>query len=115
MEIESAITERRWHPRRRRVPGNFRAILSTRNSIANYVIRDLSAGGALVVGVPLSVGTLIELVLGSHAQEPVRVLGRVVRSFGSSSGVAFLHRGDDAEDAIQSLVLKRLEQVARRD
>ena len=112
MELQSPVTERRRHPRRRNPSTHVRAIVRTRDSIGEYVIHDLSAGGAFLVGTPLDEKTLVEVVLHDPGGEPIRVMGRVVRSAETGAAVAFVHQGDDAEDGIQTLVLQQLEASA---
>ncbi len=106
---QTPLDERRRAVRRVLASHQIRAIVRTRTGLSEYAVANLGPGGALLVGPPLRVHALVEVVLRAPGGEPVRVLGRVAHARGSEAGVGFLHRDDDAEDRIQAMLLEALE------
>jgi hypothetical protein len=107
------LKERRAHRRSEIVativldPGTGRA--------TSYVVRNLSAGGALLAGDPVPLlGTQLRVVLnlrtGSQISLTAEVIrGEPLRAAARTFAIAFRHISADAEDLIQDAVLAELE------
>ncbi|MFH0899764.1 MAG: PilZ domain-containing protein [Pseudomonadota bacterium] len=104
--------ERRKHPRCEVVAS---AIVLTRCRFAGtFVVQDLSAGGALLIGDPrLEQGERIRLLLQLPGMKGIGLSAEVVRTEDRgrehSFAVAFRQPSAPAEDAIQEIVLSTLE------
>lgn len=83
--------------------------------IGDYLLQNLSAGGALLInGPPLVVGAPLFLVLQGACGTPFRVGGVVLRSelnvdLGPTAAVAFRGSTQAQQDLLQDLVLRALE------
>ena len=107
------INERRVHRRSNIVativldPGTGRA--------TSYVVRNLSAGGALLAGEPVPLlGTQLRVVLnlrtGSHINLTAEVIrGEPLRAAAPTFAIVFRQISADAEDLIQDAVLAEVE------
>ncbi len=113
MPKQTKLDERRRAVRRVLAGHEIRAIVRTRDGLSEYAVANLGPGGALLVGPPLEAHALVEVILRAPSAEPVRVLGRVVHARDAEAGVSFLHRDDEAEDRIQTMLLEALERQRR--
>jgi PilZ domain-containing protein len=81
----------------------------------HYVVRNLSAGGALLGGHPVpSLGTPLRVVLNLRTGKAINLAAQVVRHEPSAGAtptfaIAFHQVSADAEDLIQEAVLAELE------
>lgn len=114
MPKQTTMDERRRAVRRVLASQEIRAIVRTRQGLAEYAVANLGPGGALLVGPPLRPHALVEVVLRAPSGPPVRVLGRVAHAREAEAGVSFLHRSDETEDRIQSMLLDALERERGR-
>ena len=112
--IEHHITpaERREHPR---TFSRTTCLVKTRDAVHEYLVRNLSVSGALLVAGPkLGKGYPIVITLRIPLYPEVKVPARVVRNGVDDDdvpyiGVQFCHKSDQTEDHIQSALLSELE------
>lgn len=107
----SGRRERRKHPRGAAAAT---AVIDCGEFLGPYLVENLSAGGALLIGEPpLSIGSRAQLVIQLPDCSSLRVAARVVRQSRRREGpvfaVAFRGLPDSVEDRIQELVLESLE------
>jgi len=102
-------------------PRNFlNATASSGNGQSIYRISNLSAGGALISGgEEMAIDSQCCLVLNLPDLQPIKVIGRIVRTLldahgHKSYGVAFHGLDADTEDLIHNFVLSQLEQQYRK-
>jgi ActR/RegA family two-component response regulator len=110
--------ERRQHKR-----GEIAAtceVFSSARHFGNYLVNDLSAGGACLIGeAPLPVGEDVHLLLQLPGRPPIGVEGRVVRRAAHEAGhrrfaVAFAGLDEEEEDALHQALVAELERVQAR-
>ena len=108
-------SDRRQFPR---TPMRHAVVVTTPTFFGRYELRNLSAGGALLSGVPLlELGTMVELILQLPACPTMRVEAEVIHHVDTldgklSMGLIFYHENDVAQDQIQSALLAELEATA---
>jgi hypothetical protein len=109
-------SERRLHPR---VPFQAEAQLSVGDvDFGRFAVRDISAGGALVIGqTALSVGQHVKITLVAPQFGTVRVEGDVVRAhpYGGqhAAGIAFRRPPSQIAGMIEEVVLNELAALER--
>jgi hypothetical protein len=93
------------------------SLFTETGKVGDYLLRDLSAGGALFThGPTIPAGTLLRVILVGHGVEGLSLRGVVRRSEGgtddtSNVAVEFRTVAPSIEDLLQKLVLRALEQV----
>lgn len=107
--------ERRSRPRTE-VPASA-VLLAGGRSSGRYVVENLSAGGALLLGEGrLRPGERVTMLLQLSGLKPIRLHAEVVRQEGGEAGaarlaVAFRHLAPSVEDVIHRVVLATLEHL----
>jgi CheY-like chemotaxis protein len=110
--------ERRRHQRRQIVASC--EVFSEARHYGSYLINDISAGGACLVGeAPLPVGEDVRLLLQLEGRAPIGLDGRVVRRASPETGdrifaVAFADLDGEEEDALHQALVAELERVNAR-
>lgn len=111
---EQRNPERRRHPRSGGVTAT--AVVLAENRYAGaFVVEDLSAGGALLIGDPrLDLGEYVNILLQLEGKRPLHLWAEVVRHQVREAGehlfaVAFRNMRATEEDRIQGAVLSALE------
>lgn len=115
--MTSAIArdERRRHPRSEVV--GTALVLAANKYSGLYLVENLSAGGALLVGeARLQPGERLKVVLQLPGRKPISVSAEVLRRQVNDAqeclfAVAFQHLSPDIEDTIQQVVLATLERL----
>lgn len=107
-------TSTRHHPRHPRTLSPTDAVLATRRGLFDYVVSNLSVGGATLVGhQPLVAGTHVDVILRLPLYPEVRIAAEIVECTATGDAVAldveFKHVDDRTEDHIQSALLSEIE------
>lgn len=108
----TSFAERRRHPR---TISHTTCLLRARSGVYEYVVRNLSVSGALLIGGPvLGRGMPVQVELHIPLYPDFRVWARVLRRGTMDDGtpfiaIAFAHDSDTTEDHIQSALLSELE------
>ena len=95
-------------------------VFSSVRHFGTYLVNDISAGGACLVGdAPLPVGEDVRLLLQLEGRAPIGIDGRVVRQDSPEGGdrifaVSFTDLDGEEEDAIQQALVVELERVHAR-
>lgn len=107
-----SATERRRYPR---TLSEVHATVRSRNGVGLYLVRNLSACGALLTEGPfLDKDTIVEVDLRIPEHSQIRVMARVTRQGVHDDGarylgVEFLHSSAETEDLIQAALLDEIE------
>lgn len=111
-----APDERRRHPRSEIVATA--TILSTKGNASSYLVENLSAGGALLVGGDdhLEPGARVRMLLHLPERKPLSLSAVVIRrqahgAKGHGLAVNFQHLSPEIQDVIQEVVLTTLERL----
>lgn len=115
MTSATAHGERRWHPRSAVVATA--VVLTAKKYAGQYLVENLSAGGALLVGdARLEPGERLKMLLHLPGQKPISLSAEVIRRQVNDAqeclfAVAFRHLSPGIEDTIQQVVLAMLERL----
>ncbi|MBI5479920.1 MAG: PilZ domain-containing protein [Deltaproteobacteria bacterium] len=114
-EATARQDERRRHPRSEVVATA--VVLATNKYAGHYLVENLSAGGALLVGdAELEPGERLKMLLQLPGRKPISLSAEVVRRQVNDAqeclfAVAFRHLSAGIEDTIQQVVLATLERL----